>query len=94
MHIRVVRFTDVSPDRIDEIKGRINEADGPPDGVESTGIKVVVDEDQGTAVVLQFFENEEKMRASEAAFDGMDASDTPGTRASVDRGEVVVEASA
>ena len=94
MHIRVVRFTDVSPDRVAEIKGRIDESGGPPEGVDSTGIQVIVDEDQGTAVVLQFFENEEKMRAAEAAFDGMDPSDTPGTRASVDRGEVVVDASA
>jgi hypothetical protein len=34
------------------------------------------------------------MRASEAALDGMDPSDTPGTRASVDRCEVKVEVSA
>jgi hypothetical protein len=31
------------------------------------------------------------MRDSEAAFDSMDASETPGTRASVDRAEMLHE---
>jgi hypothetical protein len=39
-------------------------------------------------VVLQFFDSADDMRASEAAFDSMDASETPGTRASVDRCEL------
>jgi hypothetical protein len=94
MHIRVVRFTDVSQERIDEIKQRIAANSGPPEGVDSTGIQIVYDADQRTAVVIQHFESEEKMRSSEAALEGMDAADTPGTRASVDRGEVVAEASA
>jgi len=94
MHIRVVRFTDVDRAKIDAIQARMDEAGGPPEGVDSTGIKFVVDEEQGTAVVIQFFENEEKMRSSEAALEAMDPGDTPGTRASVDRGEVVAEAEA
>ena len=94
MHIRVVRFTDVDRERIDAIKARIDEEGGPPEGVDSTGIQIVVDEEQGTAVVIQHFECEEKMRSSEAALEGMDPESTPGTRASVDRGEVVAEAKA
>ncbi|HEX6116311.1 MAG TPA: hypothetical protein VFY99_04375 [Solirubrobacterales bacterium] len=93
MHIRVVRFTDASAERLETIKGRV-ESDGPPPGVEASGIKVLLDEEQGTAVVLQFFEDEEKMRASEAALEGMDPTDTPGTRASVDRCEVIAGADA
>jgi hypothetical protein len=49
------------------------------------------DPDQRTSVVIQFFETEQDMRDSEAALDGMDPSETPGTRASVDRGEIVFE---
>ena len=94
MHIRVVRFTDVDPERIAGIRERVEEAGGPPEGVVSSGMKMLHDEDQGTVVVLQYFDSAEDMRTSEAALDGMDPSDTPGTRASVDRCEVKVEVSA
>lgn len=91
MHMRVVRFTDVDPERL---KGRLEEmrgSDGPPEGVKSTGIQIVLDEDQRTAIVIQHFESEQDMRDSEAALDAMDPSDTPGTRASIDRGELLIE---
>jgi hypothetical protein len=46
---------------------------------------------QGTAVFVGFFESEDKMRAAEQVFEQMDASETPGTRASVDNCEVKIE---
>jgi hypothetical protein len=91
MHARVVRFTDVTPQRIDEVIARVEENDGPPEGVDSTGMKLFYDESQGTAIFVGFFENEEKMRAADEIFRQMDASDTPGTRASVDQCEVKIE---
>jgi hypothetical protein len=87
----VVRFTDVDSDKLDQLLARIDESDGPPEGVKSTGIQILVDKAQGTAVVIQQFANADDMAASEAALDGMDASQTPGTRASVDRCELKVE---
>jgi hypothetical protein len=89
MHMRVVRFTDVDPDRVEKLVSEIDEAQGPPPGVKAKGLQIVLDRDQRTSVVIQFFDSEEDMRDSEAAFDAMDASDTPGTRASVDRGELI-----
>ena len=94
MHARVVRFTDVSPDRIAEIVGRIEENDGPPPGVDASGMKLLVDESQGTAIFVGFFETEEKLREANAVFEQMDPGDTPGTRASVDLCEVKIERSA
>ena len=94
MYARVVRFTDVTPERINEVVSRVEDSDGPPPGVESTAMKLFVDEDQGTAVFVGFFESEEKMRAANEVFEQMDASDTPGTRASVDQCEVKLERSA
>lgn len=88
MHVRVVRFTDVDPERIAKLVSEISESDGPPDGIKVSGLQMVVDEDQRTAVVLQLFDSAEDMRAAEAAFDAMDPSQTPGTRASIDRGEI------
>jgi hypothetical protein len=91
MHVRVVRFTDVDPDRVEKLVADINEAEGPPEGVKATGLQILLDRDQRTSVVIQTFDSEDDMRDSEAAFDSMDASDTPGTRASVDRTELLRE---
>jgi hypothetical protein len=91
MHMRVVRFTDVDPARVKSLVSEMEASEGPPEGIKATGLQVVLDEDQRTAVVLQFFDSAEDMRDSEAAFDAMDPSETPGTRASIDRGEVALD---
>jgi hypothetical protein len=91
MHVRVVRFTDVSSERIEGLLARIEESGGPPPGVPATGLKILFDEAQGTAVVLQYFESAEDMRAGDEAFSAMDAAETPGTRASVDMSEVKLD---
>ena len=91
MYARVVRFTDVSPDRINEISSRIEQEEGPPPGVDATGFKLLVDENQGTAVFIGFFDSDEKLRQASQVLDQMDPSETPGTRASVDLCEVKVE---
>ena len=94
MHARVVRFTDVSPERIEQLVQQVEESGGPPPDVESTGMQLLYDASQGTALFIGYFENEEKLRAAHQVFDQMDASDTPGTRASVDQAEVKIERSA
>jgi hypothetical protein len=91
MYVRTVRFTDVSAERMRELLARIEESDGPPPGVPATSLKVLFDEAQGTAVVLQHFESAEDMEAGDKAFSAMDPSGTPGTRVSVDMCEVKLE---
>jgi hypothetical protein len=91
VHVRVVRFTDVSAERIEALLTRINESGGPPPGVPSTGLKLMYDEAQSTAVVLQYFATAEDMSAGAAVFSAMDSSETPGTRASVDMCELKLE---
>jgi hypothetical protein len=91
MYARVVRFTDVTPENISEVVNRVEESDGPPPGVDSTGLKLFFDEAQGTAVFVGFFETVQKMRDANAVFEQMDPSETPGTRASVDQCEVKVD---
>jgi hypothetical protein len=91
MYVRAVRFTDVSAERMQELLTRIEDSDGPPPGVPATGLKILFDDTQGTAVVLQYFESAEDMEAGGQVFSAMDPSDTPGTRASVDMCEVKLE---
>jgi hypothetical protein len=86
MYARVVRFTDASRERIESAGGN---GEGPPEGVNPKQVQVVFDETQKTAVVILFFESEEDMRSADEALQAMDTADTPGTRASVDQGEIV-----
>lgn len=94
MHVRVVRFTDVSPERMEEMKNRVAESNGPPPGVPASGLTVLVDSSQGTAVVLQYYASAEDMEEGARVLGAMDASETPGTRASVDTCEVMIEVEA
>ena len=91
MYARVVRFTDVTPQRIAEIVAQVEASEGPPPGVDSTGFQLLVDETQGTAIFVGLFETEQKMSDASAVFEQMDPSETPGTRASVDLCEVRAE---
>ena len=91
IHVRAVRFTDVSAERIEALVSRIEESDGPPPGVRTTGLNLLYDESQRTAVVLQYFETAEDMSAGAQAFSAIDPAETPGTRTSVDMCEVKLE---
>jgi hypothetical protein len=88
--VRVVRFTDVTAERVEALVARIDET-GPPPGVPIKQLQLVFDEAQGTAVVLQYFANEENLRAGADTFAAMDRSETPGSRVSVDTGELKIE---
>jgi hypothetical protein len=56
-----------------------------------TKLELVFDEARGTAIVLQYFDNEEDLRTGAETFAATDPSQTPGTCASVDMGQLKVE---
>jgi hypothetical protein len=91
MYARVVRFTDVVPERVAAITEQVEKGEGPPPGVPAKGIRVFVDEGQKTAVVVLMFDSEEDMKTADDAMSAMDSTETPGTRASVDQCEVKAE---
>jgi hypothetical protein len=88
MFVRVVRFTDVATERLEALLARIEQEGGPPPGVPIKTLQILVDESQGTAVVLQLFDSAEDMEKGAEVFAAMDPSETPGTRVSVDMCEV------
>ena len=90
MFVRVVRFTDVTAERVESLVATIDET-GPPPGMPIKKLQLVFDEAHGTVVVLEYFDSEDDLRAGAEAFAAMDPSETPGTRASVDTGELKVE---
>jgi hypothetical protein len=91
MHARVVRFTGVDPDHLADRLSEAEARQGPPVDIPAKGVQILHDADQRTAVVIQLFETADDMAAAEGALDAMDPSDTPGTRASVDRCEIKAE---
>jgi hypothetical protein len=91
MHARAVRFTGVTQETVDRVRKRVEESEGPPPGVKATAMKMLFDAEQGTSLFIAFFENEQDMRDADRVFEEMDPGDTPGSRASVDRCEVVIE---
>ncbi|MBZ1532455.1 hypothetical protein, partial [Leuconostoc mesenteroides] len=93
MFVRVVRFTDVDSERVSALLNRIEGSGGPPPGVNATGIQMLFDEDQRTALVSQQFATREDMEEGAKVFAAMDPSETPGTRASVDHCELKLERS-
>ena len=94
MFVRVVRFTDVDAARVQALLDEVNESEGPPPGIPATGLTILVDDEQGTAVALQYFATAEDMAVGAQALDAMDPSETPGTRVSVDMCEVRLEVEA
>jgi hypothetical protein len=91
MYARVVRFTDVDPEHLSERLAEVEASDGPPVDIPAKGLQILHDPDQRTAIVIQHFQTADDMAAAEGPLDSMDASDTPGTRASIDRCEVKAE---
>lgn len=91
MYARVVRFTGVTAERMQALLERIEGSGGPPPGVPTSGLEVLFDEGQGTAVVVQRFATAADMEAGAKVLGAMDPSETPGTRASVDACELRLE---
>lgn len=71
---------------------RSNVSEGPPPGVKSTGVMMLVDPDGGRAPMIGLFETAADMRESEAALAAMDPPDGMGARAAVDVYEVATDA--
>jgi hypothetical protein len=87
---RVVAFEGVTPERIEELRRQIGEADGPPDEIPSSELLVLHDPQGQRSLAIVFFENEEDYARGDAALDAMPTSDTPGGRVSVDKYHVAI----
>jgi hypothetical protein len=71
---------------------RSNLSQGPPPGVKSNGITMLVDPEGGRALVIGLFASEEDLRESEQALEQMQVPEGMGKRKSVDIYEVAAEA--
>jgi hypothetical protein len=94
MLARVTTWEGGTPDGIraaaDDMRSRI--ASGPPEGLESTGVMMLIDPDRGRVVFVGLFADQDALRASEPVLQAMDVPEGMGTRSSVDVYEVAAEA--
>jgi hypothetical protein len=90
MHARVVTFEGGTADGIrsaaEQLQSDIQQ--GPPEGVKSTGLTMLVDPDGGRVLFIGLFASEEDLRASEATLEAMSPPEGTGNRVSVDVYEV------
>ena len=70
---------------------RANMGEGPPEGIKSTGVTMLIDPDGGRVLFIGLFASEDDLRSSEAALQAMDPPEGMGTRSSVDVYEVAAE---
>jgi hypothetical protein len=65
--------------------------EGPPEGVKSTGLTMLVDPDGGKVMMIGLFASENDLRDSEAALEQMNPPQGLGSRSSVETFELAAE---
>jgi hypothetical protein len=89
---RVVSFTGVSSDRIEELKREMDEGE-QPDGLNPSDMIVLHDPESSEAVAILLFDSDEDYRRGHEVLDAMPAPETPGQRTSVKRYDVAIRTS-
>jgi hypothetical protein len=79
---RVVEFEDVSADRVDAMKERMQGGE-PPEGMPSMELVWLHDSGSQKSLVIQFFDSEDDLQKAAAVLEAMPADETPGRRTSV-----------
>ena len=73
----------------EEMQGNLGQ--GPPEGIKSTGLTMLIDPDGGRVLFMGLFASEEDLRSSEAALAAMDPPEGMGKRTSLNVYEVAAE---
>jgi hypothetical protein len=95
MYARVARWEGAEAEAlrhsVQEIKDRA--ASGPPEGVPSTGLLMLIDPDSGRSLAIALFETEEDLRKGDETLNAMNppSGDDAGRRISVEKYEVAVD---
>lgn len=94
MYARVASWENGEAEAIRAAAAGIKEqaASGPPEGLESTGLLLLIDPDGGRSMAVALFETEEAMKKGDAVLNTMSPPDDGlGTRTSVNFYEVAGE---
>ena len=86
---RVVTFDGVSKDRMDEMRGEMEQGQ-PPEGFPPAELLALHDPGAEKSLVVVFFETEDDYRKGDEALNAMPAGETPGRRSSVTKYDVAI----
>ena len=86
---RVVGFSGVTNERIEELRQQIGEQ-GRPDEVPANEIMILHDADGQRSLAILIFDNEDDYRRGDEALGAMPADETPGSRTSIDKYTVAI----
>jgi hypothetical protein len=89
---RVVTFTGVTSDRIEEIKREMDEGE-QPEGLNPSEMFVLHDPDSSEAIAILVFDSDEDYQRGHEVLDAMPTPETPGQRTSVKRYDVAIRRS-
>jgi hypothetical protein len=89
---RVVTFTGVSSDRIEELQREMDEGE-QPEGLNPSEMFVLHDPDSSEAVAILLFDTDEDYQRGHEVLDAMPAPETPGQRTAVKRYDVAIRRS-
>ena len=87
---RVVAFEGVTPERIEQLRGEIERAEGAPEDLPASELMILYDASGQKSLAIVVFDNEDDYARGDAALEAMPATDTPGQRLSVDKYEVAI----
>lgn len=85
---RVVAFEGVTRERMEEIKSAIESGERGAD-IPATEFMLLHDQAAGESLAIQFFDSEDAYATGDATLSAMPRDDTPGTRTSVKKYEIV-----
>src|SRR5436305_2871587 len=92
MYARASRWEGLDQEAIRRFAEMINSAEGPPEGVPSSGILVLSDAENGRSIVVGLFDSEDDMRTGDAALRAMDRpADASGEITSIEFYEVTAD---
>jgi hypothetical protein len=86
---RVVTFEGVGPDRMAELKGRI-EGGEPPEGMPPAELLILHDSAGERSLAIVLVDSEDDYQKAHEILDSMPGPDTPGNRTSVTKYDVAV----
>jgi hypothetical protein len=90
---RVVTFDGVGSDRMQEMRGQIEEGE-PPEGLPAKEILVLHDPEAEKALVVVFFDSDDDYARGDEILGAMPAGDTPGQRSGVTKYQVAARMTA
>jgi hypothetical protein len=87
---RVVSFTGVDSNRMEQMKGEMESGQERPEGLNPSEIIILHDPDAQESLAVVLFDNEDDYKRGDEILNAMPSDDTPGQRTAVRKYDVAI----